>query len=127
MEIEEENEFEREAREFDLRLGLADMEDVEREIERIKRKQESFELKLSKLSHDLSILWDKLEKAEKVYNTMFEKLQEEGKIKLTPRQKEILDLAKEGYTPTEIAEKLGTTVQNVTNIMRALRNKGIMI
>ena len=30
MEIEEENEFEKEAREFDLRLGLADMEDVER-------------------------------------------------------------------------------------------------
>lgn len=44
-------------------------------------------------------------------------------LHLTPREMEILSLAVRGYQPKRLAEMLGTTHQNVKNLLRRVYDK----
>ena len=81
----------------------------------------SFEVK-----EQLEVINLKLVKIEEMLKFLVE-INSRRQRPLTERQKQVLELKKQGLTDQQVSEKLGISRSYVTNIVRVLRKKGFEI
>jgi len=80
---------------------------------------EGYEVMKDKFIHDITV--QSLEKVRALER------QDSVRDKLTSRQQEVLDLKEQGFDQEEIAAQLNTTQPNISQTLRAIERKGVVI
>jgi DNA-binding NarL/FixJ family response regulator len=79
------------------------------------------------LTQQLTELGSKLERIEQMVKLLLEKELRVKNRGLTNRQKQVLELKKQGLTDQQISEQLKISRSRVTSIVGALRRKGFEV
>jgi DNA-binding NarL/FixJ family response regulator len=79
------------------------------------------------LTQQLTELGSKLERIEQMVKLLLEKELRVKNRGLTERQKQVLELKKQGLTDQQISEQLKISRSRVTSIVGALRRKGFEV
>lgn len=79
------------------------------------------------LTQQLTELGSKLERIEQMVKLLLEKELRVKNRGLTERQKQVLELKKQGLTDQQISEQLRISRSRVTSIVGALRRKGFEV